>query len=218
MGKDAVFEKRSGALAVGLTKALEGRHFEVYYCATGEEAKEKALELIPPGSSVSWGGSMTLAGIGLLDAVRGGDYTVLDRDTVSGEALEKLFRDVFSCDVYLTSFNAMSEDGQLVNIDGRGNRVAAVTFGPKTVIAVVGMNKVCKTLDDAIARARNTAAPLNTHRLSPKDAPMGTPCAATGSCGDCKSPASICSYISVTRLCKPAGRIKVILVGEPLGY
>ena len=121
-------------------------------------------------------------------------------------------RQAFLCDTYLTSVNAISEDGEFVNIDGMGNRVAAITFGPKSVIAIIGMNKVCKTLEDAYIRARSYASPMNTVRLN-----LSTPCAATGSCINCKSDECACSYIVTTRMCRIPGRIKVILVGEPLG-
>ena len=117
------------------------------------------------------------------------------------------------CDTYLTGANAISEDGEIVNVDGNGNRVAAMTFGPKSVIVACGMNKVVKTAEDATSRARNTAAPVNAQRFD-----IRTPCKTTGSCADCKSTDSICSYIVRTRLCKPAGRIKVVLVGEALGF
>jgi hypothetical protein len=144
-----------------------------------------------------------------------GEYTVIDRDQAENiEERFDLMRKALLCDVFLTSVNAISEDGILVNVDGVGNRTAAVTFGPKSVIAVVGMNKVCKTVDGAEARARTYAAPLNAARLLLEK----TPCAATGSCGDCKSDECMCATIIKTRMCKIPGRITVILVGEPLGY
>ena len=207
------FPNWSNLLGPRVQKALEARQFEAYYCQTAAEAKEKALQLIPGGASVSWGGSVTIREIGLVDAVNQGDYTVIDRDTATTpQGRDDLMRQAFFCDTYLTSVNAMSEDGEFVNIDGMGKRVAAITFGPKSVIAIVGMNKIAHTLDDALIRARTYASPLNTVRIG-----LETPCAKTGTCINCKSPDCACSYIVTTRMCRVPKRIKVILVGEPLG-
>ena len=207
------FPDWSDIIGPRVQKALQSRFFEAYYCKTAEEAKEQALKLLPEGSSVSWGGSLTIREIGLVDAVNAGNYTVIDRDTAnSPEERNELMRQGLLCDTFLTSVNAISEEGEFVNIDGLGNRVAAITFGPNSVIAVVGMNKVCKTLEDAHIRARNYASPLNALRFG-----LNTPCSTTGTCANCKGSDSICSIIVTTRLCKIPNRIKVILVGEPLG-
>jgi Uncharacterized conserved protein containing a ferredoxin-like domain len=207
------FSDWSDRLAPRIQKALQGRHFEAYYCKTAAEAKQLALELIPKEHTVSWGGSVTLREIGLLDALAAEGYEVIDRDVAkNAEERTELMRQALLCGTYLTSVNAMSEEGEFVNIDGLGNRVAAITFGPKNVIAIVGMNKICKTLQDAYTRARSYASPLNTVRLNLK-----TPCNLTGSCADCKSEDCACSYIITTRMCRVPGRIKVILVGESLG-
>ena len=209
-------EQRNERLAVGVVRALESRHFEAYFCKTGEEALARVLALIPERESVSWGGSVTLEAIGLTKRLHEcGRYDVLDRDqtTTPAERFEAT-RQALLCDNYLTSVNAISEDGQLVNVDGNGNRVAAMAFGPKRVIVVAGMNKVVKTSGDAVSRARHFAAPTNVQRI-PSLAP---PCRATGACQDCKSLDSICSCIVTTRLCRPPGRIKVVLVGETLGF
>ena len=212
---DGSFSRRCALLAPKLIKALESRKFRAYYCADAAEAVEKALSLIPSGSTVSWGGSVTLKETGLIDRVYQGGYTIIDRDQAKNtEERFDLMRKALLCDVYLTSVNAISEDGILVNVDNVGNRTAAITFGPKNVIAVVGMNKVCKTADDAEIRARTYAAPVNAARLALEK----TPCAVTGSCANCKSDECICSTIVKTRMCKIAGRVTVILVGEPLGY
>lgn len=213
---DQSFSKRCDLLAPKIVKALQSRNFEVYYCKTKEEALKQALSLIPEDSSVSWGGSVTLKEIGLIDEIKKLGYKkVLDRDNAKTvEEKTEIALKALHCDTYLTSFNAISEDGQLVNIDGFGNRVAAITFGPKSVVAVIGMNKVCKTVEEAEKRARNQAAPLNAMRLNLTQAP----CAVTGSCGDCISPECMCSYIVKTRLCRIPNRIKIILVGEQLGY
>ncbi|MDR0540381.1 MAG: lactate utilization protein, partial [Spirochaetaceae bacterium] len=151
---------------------------------------------------------------GLERMVKEKGYAVIDRDSASSpEERAKLQHEALSCGTFLTGANAISEDGQLVNIDGMGNRIAAMIYGPRQVIVIAGMNKVVKTADDAIQRARTVAAPLNAQRFDT----LKTPCAKTGSCADCKSPDSICTYIVTTRLSKPAGRIKVLLIGEDLG-
>lgn len=197
-----------------LVKNLKSRHFDAYYCKNADEALQKALELIPEGSSVGWGGTKSAEQIGLLDAVRNGNYKAIDRDAAkSPEERERADRNALFADVYIAGANAMSQDGQMVSIDGNGNRVAAIIYGPKSVIVIVGMNKVCDTLDNAIARARTVAAPINMQRFM-KD----TPCAATGVCGNCKSEGCICNQILITRHCRPANRIRYIIVGEDLGF
>jgi Uncharacterised ACR, YkgG family COG1556. len=200
-------------VAPRIQKALQERNFEAYYCKTAAEARDTAISLIPEGSSVSWGGSLTIREIGLLDEVKARNYTVIDRDTAkSPQERHELMRQALLCDTYLTSVNAISENGEFVNIDGLGNRVAAITFGPKSVVVVAGMNKVCPTPDDAYIRAKNYASPLNVVRLG-----LTTPCNITGSCANCKADDCACSYIVTTRMCKIPGRIKIILVGAPLG-
>ena len=194
-------------------EALNKRRFEAYYCSTAEEAVEKALELIPKTDSVSWGGVMTVDELGLKQRLAQEGYTLIDRDTAKDPAEKQaLMHQSLSCGTFLTSSNAISKDGQLVNIDGMGNRVAAMCYGPRQVVVIAGMNKVLGTLDDAVARARNVAAPANAQRFNGK-----TPCSVNGQCADCASPDCICSQIVVTRFCKVPGRIKVVLVGEELG-
>lgn len=206
-----LFNEKRGNTVV---KNLQGRGFDACYCKTGEEAKEKALEWIKEGSLVAWGGSVTIRDIGLTEALSRGNYEVIDRDrAVTLEEKHKAAMAAFSADYFLTSANGISEDGQLVNVDGNGNRVAAIVFGPKYVIMVAGINKVVRTAEDAMMRARTVAAPLNQQRFL-----KSTPCTLTGVCGDCKSPECICNQLLTTRNCRPAGRIKVILVGEELGY
>lgn len=207
--KESYYEKR-GKL---LVKNLQSRHFEAYYCGNKEEALAKALELIPGGASVSWGGALTCQQIGLIDAVRNGDYRAIDRDACkTPEEKEQAQRDGLFADVFLVGANALSMDGQMVSIDGTGNRVAAIVYGPRTVLVVAGMNKVTDTLEAAIHRARTVAAPMNQQRFG-----LPNPCTVTGSCADCKCETSICNQILITRNCRPAGRIKFILVGEDLG-
>lgn len=194
-----------------LVKNLQSRQFDAYYCETKEEALAKALELIPKGSSVGWGGAMTAQQIGLLDALHSDDYRAIDRDLAPDRV--QAMRECLLTDVFVTGANALSLDGEMVNIDGMGNRVAAICYGPKSVIVIAGMNKVEQDLDAAINRARTVAAPMNKQRF-----PAETPCLVTGSCADCKAPGCICNQIVITRNCRPAGRIKVILVGEELGF
>lgn len=204
------YEKRGKVLV----RNLQSRHFDAYYCATKEEALEKALSLIPAGASVGWGGSVTCQQIGLLNAVRAGEYNALDRDACkTPEERENMMRQCLLADTFLTGANAISLDGQMVNIDGNGNRVAAIVYGPRQVIVVTGMNKVEDSLEAAINRARTVAAPMNQQRFG-----LPNPCGATGSCGDCKSETCICNHILVTRHCRPVGKIKFILIGEDLGF
>jgi L-lactate utilization protein LutB len=193
--------------------ALKARYFDAYYCATGEEAKKKALSLIKKTDVISWGGCMTAEEIGLMDVIRE-KYKTIDRDKAkSREERLDLMRQAFFADVFISGTNAITEDGQLINIDGNGNRVAAMTFGPKSVIIVASMKKVMPTVMDAMARARAVAATTNAQRFEIK-----TPCKMTGICADCNSPDSICNYFERIRRCNPPKKIKVILIGEDFGY
>lgn len=204
---------RNDKVGTQVVKALEARHFEAYYCATKEEAREKILSLIPKSDTVSWGGSATMEALGIIDSVRKSN-NVIDRDTAKNpEEKADLMRKSLLCDTYLCGTNAMSEDGILVNVDGNGNRVAAMTYGPKNVIVAVGVNKIVKTEADAISRARNIAAPINAQRFG-----LETPCNKTGECGNCKLTQSICCYMVTTRLCRPAKKIKVVIIGEAMGF
>lgn len=196
-----------------LVKNLRSRHFDACYCATRQEALEQALTWIPEGSTVGWGGAATAQQIGLLEALKKGNYQALDRERcITREEREQLSRACLDADVFLTGANGMSLDGQMVNIDGTGNRVAATIYGPKMVLVLAGMNKVTDTLEEAVRRARTVAAPMNQQRFQGK-----TPCTVTGACADCKSEECICNQIVITRNCRPAGRIKFILIGEALG-
>ncbi len=209
-----VREMSNEVLGNRVVKALESRNMEAYYVKTKEEAVEKALELMPKGSSVSWGGTTSVVEAGLMDAVKSGDYVLYDRDTAATpEEREEIMHKAFFSDFFLGSVNAMSENGVMVNIDGLANRVAAYAYGPKNVLLIVGINKVVKTEQDALSRARNEAAPINAQRFQ-KD----TPCVKNGSCFDCKSPGCICSQILVTRFCQVPKRMKIILVDENLGF
>ena len=205
---------RNAVLGKTVVERLNKRHFEAYYAEDAAAARAKVLELIPAGHVVSWGGSVTLSEIGVLEAVKKTN-PVIDRDTAkSVEERMEMVRQALLCDTFLMSANAISEDGQLVNIDGNGNRCAALIYGPKQVIVVAGVNKIAADLDAAIARARHTAAPINTQRFPG----ISTPCAKTGVCADCLSPESICAHMVISRHCRQPGRIKAIIVGENLGY
>lgn len=205
--------KRNELLGKRLVENLVKRNVAAYYCATKEEALAKALELIPEGDVVSWGGSETLNQIGLIEEVKKRNK-VIDRATAATvEEKQELMHQALLCDTYLMSSNAVSQDGQLVNIDGNGNRCAALIYGPKSIVMVVGMNKVAADLDAAMSRARNTAAPANVQHFPG----IKTPCAVTGVCANCVSPETICCQFVITRFSRVPGRIKVIFVGENLG-
>lgn len=204
------YEKRAAVLL----KNLQSRHFDAYYCADRSSALQKALELIPKDASIGWGGAYSAQQIGLLDAIRTGGYNAYDRDVcATPEERVKMMKKCLTADVFLTGANAISLDGQMVNIDGMGNRLAAINYGPDTIIVIAGMNKVADTLEDALTRARTVAAPVNKQRFG-----QDTPCGVTGICADCKSEGCICNQILITRNCRPAGRIKFVLVGEDLGF
>ena len=212
---EAMTTKRNQLRAQQLIQALKQRNMEASYAATKEEALEQALAWVPEGSCIGWGGSVSIDAIGLKDVVRQGNYRVIDRDTVANaEEQEAMYRRILAdCDYFLTSTNAISQDGVLVNIDGTANRLAAMCYGPRHVLYIVGMNKVVATAEDALHRARNEAAPINAMRFGLK-----TPCSKTGCCYDCKSPDTVCCQILFTRFNHTPGRVKVILVDDSLGY
>ena len=203
--------KRNELLAQTVIKGLESRNMTGYYAANREEALKLALSLIPKGSSVTMGGAMSAHEIGLVEAVKTGNYRFIDRDAAADKRAAMLA--AYDADVFLSSCNAMTEDGILVNIDGNANRVSAICQGPKKVIFIVGMNKVCPDPDTAMKRARNVAAPVNAQRFG-----LSTPCVKTGKCMDCKSPDTICCQFLVTRFSRHPGRIHVILVNDSLGF
>ena len=207
-------EIRNEKAAGKVIKNLARRNIEAFYCPTSREAVDKLLEMIPQGSSVTWGGSMSIRDIGIPAALAdAGKYEVYDRDKAPDRAAAtEIYLKAFSCDYYLSSANAITEDGVIVNIDGTGNRVAAITFGPRNVIFVIGMNKLTQNVDAALARARSLAAPVNTARFD-----IQTPCKLDGVCHNCLSDDCICNYIHYLRH-SPKGKHKVILVGESIGY
>lgn len=195
-------------------KGFQKRFIEGYYCETAAEAKELALSLVPENSTASFGGSMTLEETGILAALRNrADITLYDRATATTpEENKKILHDALSCDYYFMSSNAITVDGELVNIDGNGNRVAALIYGPENVIIVASMNKIVKTVEEGISRVRNVASPQNCIRLG-----KNNPCAINGTCGNCLAD-TICDQIVITRASRVPQRIKVILVGEEFGF
>ena len=206
-----MIKKRNRLLAQKVIKGLESRNMTGYYAETKEEALKKALELIPEGSSITMGGAMSAHEIGLVEALKNGNYNFIDRDKTEDKRAAMLA--AYDADFFLSSANAMTEDGIMINVDGNSNRVSAIAQGPKKVIFIVGMNKITKDADSAMKRARNVAAPINAQRFG-----LSTPCSSTGSCMDCKSPDTICCQILITRYSRHKDRIHVILVNENLGF
>ena len=212
--KDANVTKALHLKAEGVIKALASRNMHGYYAETKEEALKLALELIPEGSSVGYGGTVSVDEIGLKQALSNDKYHLIRREEAkTPEEQHDKYREIFDADFFLSSVNAMSEDGILVNIDGNSNRVSAISFGPKKVIFIVGMNKVAKDLDAAVSRARNIAAPANIQRFDVK-----TPCKELGTCMNCKSKDCICCNVLITRFQRDPERVHVILVNEDLGF
>ena len=203
--------KRNDLLAEQIIKGLESRNMTGYYAKSKEEALKMALDLIPEGSRVAKGGSMSVVEIGLEDAVKNGNYEYCDRAAMKDKREAELF--AYSADVYLWSVNAITEDGVLVNIDGNSNRVSAYAYGPEKLVLIVGLNKVASDADAAMKRARNEAATINAQRFG-----LSTPCSKTGRCMDCKSPDTICCQFLITRYSRHKDRIHVILVNENLGF
>ncbi len=196
-----------------IIKGLKKRNMTGYYCNSSSEAVKLANSLIEDNKIVTWGGSMTINDIGLTDSLKTRNLTILDRGKAkTPEEVKKAYRDAFSSDYYLMSTNAITLNGELVNIDGNGNRVAALIYGPDKVIIVAGMNKVAIDVPAAIERVHNFASPANTNRLN-----LNTPCSTSGICHKCLS-GSICCQTVITRNSRHNNRIHVILIGEELGY
>lgn len=196
-------------------EALRRNNFYAVCADNGEEALEIIENLLGENDTVAVGGSMTLFEIGAIDLLRSGKYTFYDRydKSLSKEQINEVHRKAFSCDSYITSTNAVTEDGKLYNVDGRGNRVAAMIYGPESVIVVAGYNKIVKDVQAAESRVKEMAAPANATRLD-----CGTPCTVSGKCADCKSDRRICADTVIMGHQVVPERIKVILVGEELGY
>ena len=203
--------KRNRLLAEKVIAGLKSRNMTGYYAETKEDALKQALSLIPEGSTIGMGGCMSAIEIGLTDALKSGNYHFIDRDRMEDKRAAML--QTYDADFFLTSANAMTEDGVMINVDGNSNRVSAIAQGPKKVICIVSMNKICPDPDSAMKRARGVAAPTNAQRFG-----LATPCSKTGSCMNCKSPDTICCQFLITRFSRHKDRIHVILVGEPVGY
>ena len=207
---DTNIKKRNEVLANTVIKGLESRNMSGYYAKDKETALKQALELIAEGSTIAMGGCVSAHEIGLIKALENGNYNYINRDNMTPR--ESLMA-AYDADVFLSSANAITSDGVMINIDGNSNRVSCIAQGPKKVVFIVGMNKVCSDLDAAMKRARNVAAPINAQRFDIK-----TPCKETGKCFDCKSPDTICCQFLITRYSRHKGRIHVILVNDTLGF
>ncbi|MDE6660135.1 MAG: lactate utilization protein [Eubacterium sp.] len=203
---------------------LERNGIKPFFVETKEEVVPLVKSLVADGSSVSCGGSVTLNETGVFSLLESGCYDFIDRRGLEGEELRDCYVKAFGCDAYFCSSNAVTENGELYNVDGNSNRVACIVFGPRQVIMVVGVNKIVPDINAAIQRLKECAAPPNTKRLNCK-----TPCAVTGHCisldtenplmcDGCRSPQRICCNYVVTAQQRHKDRIKVILVNEELGY
>ena len=197
-----------------LKKNFSKRGIDAYYCETIQEARKQVLSMIPEGSSVTWGGTESMTEAGVCQAIIDGNYDFIDRKSAATpEEARALYGKIVCADYFLTSTNAFTKNGELVNIDGASNRVACIAHGPEHVIILASMNKLCDNVEDAIRRVRTQAAPPNALRVH-----ASTPCAKTGICADCVSPDCICCQILVTRFSRKPGRISIILCGEKLGF
>ena len=212
---DVNMTKRNELLAQTVIEGLKNRNMTGYYAASKEEALKIALSLIPEGSSIARGGTMSMNEIGLTQALEEGNYNFTNREKITDKAIKRQAElDAYDSDFFITSVNAMTQDGILVNIDGNANRVSAIAYGPRKVICIVGMNKVAGDVDSAMKRARNTAATANMQRF----AALNAPCKKTGTCMNCMSPDTICCQFLITRHSMHKDRIHVILVNDNLGF
>lgn len=200
--------------AASIIKNLEKRNMTGYYCETAAQARDLVQQLIPKQATISSGGSETLKETGIMKLIQSSDYQFIDRKTAkTPEEARLLYGKIVTADYFLTSTNAITFDGELINVDGNGNRVACLIQGPSHVLVIVGMNKVVPTQEDGIRRVRNIAAPPNAIRVGAQ-----TPCTKTGMCSDCQSPDCICCHTVITRHSRHKGRISVILIGEEYGF
>lgn len=195
-------------------KNLKQRNMEAFYYENSKAMVEDILSKIPAGSSITWGGSESVIECGLMDAIQNGTYTLLDRTSANTlEERREFYSKAVMADVFLMSTNAITYDGELINIDGNGNRLACLMQGPKEVFIIVGMNKFVGSVEEGIHRIENIAAPANVQRLHKE-----TPCHTLGKCAHCFSASSICSHTVITRRSSHPGRIKLFIVPENLGY
>ena len=204
------YEKQANTII----KALKKRGMDGHYCPDSKSAVTLILSMIPEGSTITWGGSESIKESGLLDALKQAPVELWDRSTVKPEDMKAFYRKAFCVDYFLMSSNAITLDGQLVNIDGTGNRMAAVIWGPDKVVFIVGANKIVASVDDAVDRIRCDACPPNCIRLG-----KNTPCAATGKCAECLSLGNtVCCHTVITRFSSIPDRMHVIMVNENLGF
>lgn len=208
--KSQSYEHTAGTII----KNLKKRNMEGFFCKDAQEAIKKVKELIPETSTVTWGGSETLVETGIMDALHSSNYEMIDRNAAKNpEEKRELYSKIVMSDYMLMSTNAITIAGELINIDGAGNRVACLITGPQHVIIVTGMNKVVSNTEEGISRARNISAPPNSVRVGVK-----TPCSVSGTCADCLSDGCICSHTVITRRSNIPNRITVILIGEDYGF
>lgn len=209
------YKKQSYAnTASTIIKNLEKRNMKGYYCETAADARNLVQSLLPKHAVVTNGGSETLVETGIMELIQSEDYQFLDRKSANTpEESRALYGQIVTSDYFLTSTNAITLDGELINVDGNGNRVACLIQGPSHVLVITGMNKVSPTLEDGIRRVRNIAAPPNAIRVG-----ASTPCTQTGCCHDCQSPDCICCQTVITRRSRHKDRISVILIGEEYGF
>lgn len=202
-------------LADTMIQNLRKRNMEGFYCEDREAARELAMEMMKEGGTVGFGGSVTLDETGILKAVEEKEgLTLIDRRKAkTPEETREVFFQTVASDYFLMSTYAITIDGELINIDGKGNRLACLVYGPKNVIIIAGMNKVTADTDSGIKRVQNVSSPANAAVFDSK-----TPCGITGHCGSCHSPQTMCCQVVITRHSRFDGRIKVILVGEELGH
>lgn len=195
-------------------KNLAARNMEGYFFESSEDAVKTILEMMPEGSSVTWGGSETFKETGMLNALKAGNYHLIDRSqATTPEELRKMYGEMVMSDYFFMSSNAITLNGELVNIDGNSNRVGLLVHGPRHVMVLVGMNKLTDDVESAIKRIRTYACPANAKRLN-----KSTPCGTLGRCGECYSSECMCNQIVITRRSGHAGRIKVFFIAENLGY
>ena len=207
-------EKSFEVLAKNVIVNLKKRNMQGFYFHDSKSCVEEILNMIPEKSIISWGGSVTLTETGLMDALHNSNYELIDRATAeTDEEKRSVFAKSVLSDYYFMSTNAMTFEGELVNIDGNGNRVACLIHGPSHVFILVGRNKLTKSIESAVERVRNIASPANALRLNKE-----IPCGLTGSCHDCLSPQCFCNQVVITRRSGHNDRIKVFLINEDLGY
>ena len=211
-----VAQQQANLLGAQMVSVLTKNNFTATYVETKEETLDQLLKLIPPNVSVGFGGSMTVKALGVEAALKNRGNTIIDHGNpaLSPEEKDKARHDELACHTFLTSTNALTQKGELVNVDGSGNRVSAMIFGPKQTIVIVGINKIVPNLDAAIARIHQWAAPMNNIRIG-----TGNPCTKIGFCVDCTSPKRICNVTTIIHR-QPSGgsNLHILIVGEPLGY